>query len=65
MLATAICETAADDLRRACRFDAPGSRRVVVDCESFFRSDWFAMLSGGLDGETAIHAIKRTAGRRT
>lgn len=65
MLATAICETAAEDLRRACRFDVPGSRRVVIDCESFFRSDWFSLLSGGMDGDAAIRAIRRTAGRRS
>lgn len=55
-LAIAICEQAVSDLRAGYR-----ARNValVLDCERFFRSEWFVTLSG-LDGEDVIAAVRKS-----
>lgn len=32
---------------------------TVEDCENFFRSEWFNILSGGLNGELIISKIRK------
>ena len=64
-LAHAIVYRTVEDYRRALtEADAPLSesrrheaQRMIWECETFFRSEWFEMLCG-LDGETIIKRLK-------
>lgn len=63
LLAIAICEKAVQDLNYAYNHTTKTSQETIEDCESFFLSDWFVLLSG-LDGKSAITAIKASALKR-
>lgn len=62
-LANAIVTQAADDYKRACKqlrtskkdSDALGTKR---ECERFFVSDWFDVLSG-LDGRVLLQDLRK------
>ena len=61
-LASAIVEQAAKDYRQARRklIKSPedrGARLMVWDCERFFHSGWFAVLTD-LDGEVLFIKLK-------
>lgn len=56
LLATCICEKAISDLRSGYRSH---NRALIADCESFFRSDWFAVLCD-VDGEAVISAVRKS-----
>lgn len=55
-LAASVVERACTDYLEALRV---GRARTISDCERFFRSEWFQLLSGGAcDGEKAINALR-------
>lgn len=61
-LAAAIIEQACADY-----INTPSGvfERTKRDCERFFRSDWFHLLSGGaVDGERAIEALREQRRQR-
>lgn len=61
-LAAAIIEQACADY-----INTPSGvfERTKRDCERFFRSDWFHMLSGGaVDGEKALAALREQRRQR-
>ena len=69
-LAEAVLQGAAEDYIHARRaavtrpHDKDAQEHLRV-CELFYRSDWFAALSGGvIDGETAMRQLNRIAVRR-
>ena len=49
------------DVIQATRSHAIREKAEIMarDCERFFRSEWFDMLTGGVDGEKAIEAIQK------
>ena len=53
-LANAIITKAVQDYKFALRCDLPKTKK---DCESFFCSDWFEVLTN-LDGKTIMRKIK-------
>ena len=68
-LAEAVLQGAAEDYIHARRayithpHDKDAQEHLRV-CELFYRSDWFAALSGGvIDGETAMRQLNRIAAR--
>lgn len=65
-LANNIVIQAVKDYKRALGSNKPLDKRTVKDCESFFRSGWFALLTK-LDGEMLLQKIKREVlnGRKT
>lgn len=65
-LANNIVIQAVKDYRKALRGKKKHSNWVVEECEMFFRSEWFNLLTR-LDGEMIIHRIKQEVlnGRRT
>ena len=63
MLANAIIIQAADDYRAALRSlkhmpDSSAAAGLLEDCESFFLSDWFMLLTA-LDGESLMQRLRR------
>lgn len=57
-IANAVVEQAAKDYRQALKAVFLNSRNreakaIVSECEAFFRSDWYGVLTG-LDGETLM-----------
>lgn len=53
-LANAIIIQAANDYRKALKYDDRGMKR---DCLRFFRSEWFQILTK-IDGEALIEKLK-------
>ena len=58
-LAASIIEQAVADYRRAI-IDHNTTRKM--DCVSFFTSDWFRVLSGGIDGRILLERLRRRYG---
>ena len=54
-LANAIIVQAANDYRKALRGN---DKRVICDCERFFRSHWYLTLTN-LDGEVLIEKLRK------
>ena len=54
LLAEAIILKAVKDYRKALKCDARGVKR---ECERFFRSEWFKILTT-LDGESLIQKLR-------
>lgn len=60
-LAQAIIAKAADDYRNALRGDGYGNysaSQVKVECEKFFRSTWFEVLTK-INGEVLIEKLRQ------
>lgn len=63
-LSDAICVQAGKDYKEALENirDAMDTiskaKKVIAECEEFFRSEAFRTLSGGADGETVMKKIK-------
>lgn len=58
-LAASIIEQAVADYKRAI-IDHNTTRKM--DCVSFFTSDWFRVLSGGIDGRILLERLRRRYG---
>lgn len=58
-LAASIIEQAIADYKRAI-LDNNTTRKM--DCISFFTSDWFKVLSGGIDGRILLRRLRRRYG---
>lgn len=58
-LAASIIEQAIADYKRS--FAEPNAR-LKMDCISFFTSDWFKVLSGGIDGRILLRRLRRRYG---
>lgn len=64
----AICVQAGQDYRKALEdiqsaMDTISkAKKVIAECEDFFRSEAFRNLSGGADGETVMKKIKERLG---
>ena len=61
-IANAVVEQAAKDYRQALKAVSLNSRNreakaIVSECEAFFRSDWYGVLTG-LDGEMLMAKIR-------
>ena len=56
-LANAIITQAVEDYRKALRRKTDRDRHTVFECEKFFRSEYFQILTN-FDGETLISKIK-------
>lgn len=64
-IANAVVEQAAKDYRQALKAVSLNSRNreakaIVSECEAFFRSDWYGVLTG-LDGEALMAKIREEA----
>lgn len=57
-LANAIVIQAVKDYKRSLNGNRPYDRRMVIECESFFRSGWFSLLTK-LDGKMLMQKIKQ------
>lgn len=65
-LANAIIVQAAEDYREALGGGAPRGKvpeAVISECERFFRSDWFLVLTE-MDGEILMEKIRNEVKRR-
>lgn len=58
-LAASIIEQAIADYKRS--FAEPNVR-LRMDCIAFFTSDWFKVLSGGIDGRILLRRLRRRYG---
>ena len=58
-LAASIIEQAVADYKRAI-LECNTTRKI--DCISFFTSDWFRVLSGGIDGRILLARLRRRYG---
>lgn len=58
-LAASIIEQSVRDYRRAI-IDHNTKRKM--DCITFFLSDWFKVLSGGIDGAVLLRRLRRRYG---
>jgi hypothetical protein len=61
-IANAVVEQAVKDYRQALKAVSLNSRNreakaIVSECEAFFRSDWYGVLTG-LDGEMLMAKIR-------
>lgn len=56
-LVEGIVLQAVKDYRLALR-DPYRKAAMIADCEDFFRSQWFAVLTDGMDGEALIRRIR-------
>ena len=64
-LAAAVVVQAVKDYKGALRKEArgkatPTTQGTIIDCESFFKSDWFQMLSE-LDGPALMQKVRKLA----
>lgn len=61
-LACAIIKQASEDYERAYGDYLLGKKnysiRDIAECESFFRSEWFVLLSNGIDGELFLKKLQ-------
>ena len=63
-LANAIVVQAVKDYRKAlsgCKVGERDSKSVIADCERFFQSEWFSLLTNA-DGEYLITNIRKEFG---
>ena len=61
LLADAVVTQAVEDYMALLRAGDPGGR--AREAGTFFRSDWFRLLSG-MDGEALIRRMRKEAGRQ-
>ena len=64
-LAAAVVVQAVKDYKGALRKEArgkatPTTQGTIIDCENFFKSDWFQMLSE-LDGPALMQKVRKLA----